>query len=71
MEGNDDAVMNAFKANQDYQGKVYPCVWYPPVDCPIRTLWKLSPENLVSWCVACKQMGYIDNQDKVTRRDKK
>lgn len=44
--------------------KDYPCVWYKEVICPIRTQWKLSPENLAPWCTVCKQIGYLDEQKK-------
>lgn len=48
-----------YKALKEEQ-KEYPCVWYEEIVCPIRTRWKLSPENLVPWCPVCKQVGYLD-----------
>jgi len=58
MEGKDERIMQAL--GQD--DKDYPCVWYEKVTCPIRTKWKLSPENLTPWCTVCKQIGYLDEE---------
>jgi len=49
----------------------YPCVWYEKVNCPIRTKWKLAPENLTPWCTVCKQIGYLDEQKEKTSKEDK
>jgi len=41
--------------------KEYPCVFFPNIKCPIRTLWKLKPESLQGFCVACKEI-YINRK---------
>jgi len=63
MEGEEESrIMKALKPNSDQ----YPCVWYSMVICPIRTKWKLAPENLTPWCTVCKQIGYLDEQRKLS-----
>lgn len=59
MDGQDEKLYRVL--NKDEQ-KDYPCVWYRQITCPIRTQWKLSPENLTPWCAVCKQIGYIDEE---------
>lgn len=67
MEGKDREIYRAL--NPDEQ-KDYPCVWYDEVCCPIRTKWKLVPENLTPWCTVCKQIGYLDEErDKVKKKE--
>ena len=60
MDGKEGTLYRALKQEED--SKDYPCVWYVKIQCPIRTKWKLKPENLTSWCGVCKQIGYLDEQ---------
>lgn len=60
MEGKDEKIYRALRPEEVQ--KDYPCVWYKEITCPIRTQWKLSPENLTPWCSVCKQIGYLDEQ---------
>lgn len=60
MGGQDEKLYRALNPNE--QQKDYPCVWWEEIICPIRTKWKLSPENLTSWCGICKDIGYLDEQ---------
>lgn len=46
---------------KETEEKEYPCVYYPNIVCPIRTLWKLKPESLQGFCVACKDI-YINRK---------
>lgn len=41
------------------EDKEYPCVFYPKITCPIRTMWKLKPESLQGFCVACKDIYIV------------
>ena len=61
MEG-DNRILRALNPKQ---WEPYPCIWYPEITCPIKTKWKLSPENLVPWCMTCKSIGYLDEQIKL------
>jgi len=60
MDRKDEKIIAALKS----EGDTYPCVWYRQIICPIRTQWKLKPENLAPWCNTCKQIGYLDEQKK-------
>lgn len=57
-----------------YEEKDYPCVWYDSIICPIRTKWKLSPENLKLWCEICpllylhKETTLRNNSDKKKKK---
>lgn len=56
MEGKEEKILRALKDKEEK----YPCVWYPNIICPIRSRWKLAPENLTPWCTVCKDIGYLD-----------
>jgi len=64
MEGSHGGHGRIMEALRPDEQKDYPCVWYEKIICPIRTKWKLSPENLTPWCTVCKQIGYLDEQKK-------
>lgn len=57
MDGKERVIA---KALQGEEKKDYPCIWYPGIVCPIRTEWKLMPENLAPWCSVCKDIGFLD-----------
>lgn len=64
MDGKDDRTIAKALNVESHLVKDYPCVWYSDIPCPIRTQWKLKPENLAPWCTVCKQIGYLDEQKK-------
>lgn len=53
-------VMDKKRVNEkeDIQ-KTYYCVFYPKVECPIRTMWKLKPESLAPFCQACSKIYIV------------
>lgn len=61
MDGKERTIAKALGAEEK---KEYPCVWYPNIVCPIRTEWKLMPENLAPWCSVCKDIGYLNEAKK-------
>lgn len=58
LDGTDEKLAKALIEKKEE----YPCVWYSKIKCPIRTQWKLTPENLTPWCAVCKSIGYLDEQ---------
>lgn len=63
MDGTEGKIYEALKERNERKEKEYPCIWYG-FKCPIRSKWKLAPENLVPWCSVCKQIGYLDEEKK-------
>lgn len=61
LDGKERTIAKALGVDEN-QKKEYPCVWYPDIVCPIRTEWKLMPENLAPWCAVCKDIGYLDKK---------
>jgi len=55
MEEKERKILKALNQEE----KEYPCVWYEDIKCPIRTKWKLLPENLAPWCSICQEIGYL------------
>lgn len=60
MDRKEEKIMKALSPEE---AKDYPCVWYEEITCPIRTKWKLSPENLAPWCTICPPI-YLNEQKK-------
>jgi len=59
MDGKDEKLLRALNKEKEEE---YPCVWYSRISCPIRSRWKLLPENLTPWCTVCKQIGFLDEE---------
>ncbi len=57
MDGREEKIFHALQGSEEEKG--YPCVWYESLLCPIRTRWKLTPENLKGWCDICQAYGYL------------
>ena len=56
--------MQKRKGEEEESQKTYYCVFFPKVECPIRTLWKLKPESLSPFCEACSRIYICDKKGK-------
>lgn len=72
MAGKENKILRALTEDEKRKAfqEVYPCVWYG-FKCPIRSKWKLSPENLSPWCTVCEQIGYLTEQKAKIKKSEK